>query len=61
MSYEAGSRECRRLVEAKENLIKTMESLKHLQNTEEINLNLKGIYDKLELMHEQRKKIEHED
>ncbi len=61
MSYEAGSKECRRIVEAKENLIKTMQTLKGLNNTEDINAKIKSIYDELENMHEARKKIEHEE
>ena len=34
MSYESGSLECRKLIEAKENLIKIMQSLESLDDTE---------------------------
>ena len=61
MSYEAGSTECRRIVDAKESLLKTMQSLKNLRNVEHINTQLKSIYEELELMHEERKQIEHEE
>ncbi len=61
MSYEAGSQECRRIVEAKEYLLKTMQSLDSLQSAESINVDLKNIYDQLEKMHELRKIIEEED
>ena len=61
MSYEAGSTECRRIVEAKDNLLKTLQALRDLRDTEEISIKLKSIYDELEQMHEKRKIIEHED
>ncbi|ABX08761.1 Hypothetical protein P9211_08301 [Prochlorococcus marinus str. MIT 9211] len=59
MSYEAGSQECRRIVDAKDNLIKVMQSLDNLQSAEMIKNKLKLIYDELEDMHEKRKEIEH--
>ncbi len=58
MSYESGSLECRKLVEAKENLIKTMQSLDCLNNAEHLNEKLKEIYKEIEDMHEERRKIE---
>ncbi len=58
MSYESGSLECRKLVEAKENLIKIMQSLEYLSNTEHINIKLKEIYKEIEEMHEIRRKLE---
>ncbi len=60
MSYESGSLECRRLVEAKENLLKAMQALDYLDNTEDINKELKGIYKEIEEMHDERKKLENE-
>ncbi|WP_320664053.1 hypothetical protein [Prochlorococcus sp. MIT 1223] len=61
MSYEAGSRECRSLIEAKENLIKGMQSLSAIKNTEHIQTQLKALYNELEEMHETRRKIEKEE
>ena len=58
MSYEAGSRECRVLTEAKENLIKVMASLSAIESTVNINNELKIIYNKLEDMHEERRNVE---
>ena len=58
MSYESGSLECRKLVEAKESLIKVMQSLDCLSNVEHINSKLKEIYKEIEEMHEERRKIE---
>ncbi|KGG15521.1 MULTISPECIES: hypothetical protein [unclassified Prochlorococcus] len=61
MSYESGSLECRRLVEIKENLIKTMQALDSLSSTEHITDRLKTIYNEIEEMHEERRKLENED
>ena len=36
MSYESGSLECRKLIEAKENLIQIMQSLEYLDDADEI-------------------------
>ena len=58
MSYEAGSRECKNLIEAKENLIKIMQSLSTIKNAEHIQTQLKSIYNELEAMHEIRRKVE---
>ena len=58
MSYESGSLECRKLVEAKESLIKTLQSLDCLTNTEDITVKLKEIYKEIEEMHEERRKLE---
>tara|TARA_Y100001968_G_scaffold311346_1_gene333294 strand:+ start:1084 stop:1272 length:189 start_codon:yes stop_codon:yes gene_type:complete len=60
MSNEAGSRECRNLIEAKENLIKIMQSLSSINNTENIQSQLREIYNELEGMHELRRKVENE-
>ena len=58
MSYEAGSKECRHLIEAKESLLLAMESLTNINSTDVLQKQIKEIYNKLELMHDQRKKIE---
>ncbi len=60
-SYESGSLECRRLIEAKENLLKVMKALDYLENVEDINLKLKAIYKEMERMHDKRKQIENEE
>ena len=58
MSYEAGSKECRHLIEAKESLLSAMESLSNINSTDTIQMQIKDIYSELELMHDNRKKIE---
>ena len=58
MSYEAGSKECRHLIEAKESLLLAMESLSKINSTDILQIQLKEIYNKLEVMHDKRKKIE---
>ena len=58
MSYEAGSKECRLLIDAKENLLSAMDSLSRISSTENLQLQLKDIYKTLENMHEKRRKIE---
>jgi len=58
MSYEAGSKECRHLVEAKESLLSAMESLSKINSTDPLQIQIKEIYKKLENMHDNRKKIE---
>ena len=58
MSYEAGSKECRHLVEAKESLLSAMESLSKINSTDPLQIQIKEIYKKLEIMHDNRKKIE---
>ena len=60
MSYEAGSRECKNLIEAKENLIKVMQSLSTIKNVEHIDIQLKEIYKELEAIHDIRRKVENE-
>ena len=59
-SYESGSLECRRLIEAKENLLKVMQALDYLNNIDHINGKLKDIYKEIEVMHDKRKQIENE-
>ena len=58
MSYEAGSKECRHLIEAKESLLLAMESLSKINSTDVVQIQIKEIYNKLEMMHDKRKKIE---
>ena len=58
MAYEAGSRECRTLIEAKENLIKIMQSLRSIKDLDHIQVQLRDIYNELEEMHEDRRKLE---
>ena len=55
MSYEAGSSECRGLIEAKESLIKAMNSLGAIKNLDHIQKSLREIYNELELLHESRR------
>ena len=58
MSYEAGSKECRHLIDAKESLLSAMESLSNINSTDTLQMQIKDIYSELELMHDNRKKIE---
>ena len=58
MSYEAGSKECRHLIDAKESLLSAMETLSNIKSTELIQIQIKEIYNKLEKMHDNRKEIE---
>ena len=58
MSYEAGSKECRHLIEAKESLLSAMESLSNIHSTDALQIQIKEIYKNLEIMHDKRKKIE---
>ena len=55
MSYEAGSPECRALIEAKESLIKAMNSLGAIKNLDHIQKTLREIYNDLEQLHESRR------
>ncbi len=59
MSYEAGSKECRHLIEAKESLLLAMESLSKINSTDVLQIQIKEIYNKLEVMHDKRKQIEY--
>ena len=58
MSYEAGSKECRHLIEAKDSLLSAMESLSNISSTDVLQIQIKEIYNHLEIMHDNRKKIE---
>ena len=55
MSYEAGSSQCRGLIEAKESLIKAMNSLGAIENLGHIQETLREIYKELEQIHESRR------
>ena len=58
MSYEAGSKECRHLIDAKESLLSAMESLSDIRDTENLQLQIKDIYNMLEKMHDKRRDFE---
>ncbi len=58
MSYEAGSKECRHLIEAKDSLLSAMTSLSNINSTDLLQSQIKEIYNKLEIMHDNRKEIE---
>tara|TARA_B100000212_G_C27210200_1_gene462638 strand:+ start:402 stop:596 length:195 start_codon:yes stop_codon:yes gene_type:complete len=58
MSYEAGSKECRNLIDAKESLLSAMESLSGIGSTESLQIQIKEIYNALEKMHDNRREIE---
>ena len=55
MSSEAGSTQCRALIEAKESLIKSMRSLETIENLDHIQKTLREIYNELEQLHESRR------
>ena len=55
MSSEAGSPQCRGLIEAKESLIRAMNSLGAVENLEHIQKDLREIYNELEKAHETRR------
>ena len=55
MISEAGSAQCRALIEAKESLIKAMNSLGTIENSDHIQENLRDIYNELEQLHESRR------
>ena len=58
MSYEAGSKECRNLIDAKESLLSAMESLSEIRETENLQLQIKDIFNTLEMMHDDRRDLE---
>ena len=58
MSYEAGSKECRNLIDAKESLLSAMESLSEIRDAENLQLQIKDIYNTLEKMHDIRRDME---
>ena len=58
MSYEAGSKECRNLIEAKDSILSAMESLNGISSSENLQIQLKDIYKALDIMHDKRRAIE---
>ena len=58
MSSEAGSTQCRGLIEAKESLLKAMNSLGSIENVDHIQKILLDLYNELEQLHESRRKKE---
>ena len=59
MPYEAGSKECRHLIDSKESLLSALESLSKINSTDVLQVQIREIYNKLEIMHDKRKKIEY--
>ena len=55
MSSAAGSTHCRGLIEAKENLLKAMNSLGSIENLDHIQKTLRDVYNELEQLHESRR------
>ncbi len=55
MSSEAGSTQCRGLIEAKESIINAVNSLGAIENSESIKKSLFDIYNELEQLHESRR------
>ena len=55
MSSEAGSTQCRGLIEAKESLIKAMNSLGAIENSDHIQNTLRDVYNELEQLHDSRR------
>ena len=55
MSSEAGSTQCRGLIEAKDSLLKAMNSLGSIENIDHIQKTLRDVYNELEQMHESRR------
>ena len=55
MSSEAGSTQCRGLIEAKENLIKVMNSLRAIENSDHLQETIREVYNELEKLHESRR------
>ena len=55
MSSEAGSTQCRGLIEAKESLIKAMNSLGAIEDLDHIQKTLREVYNELEQLHESRR------
>ena len=55
MSLEAGSTQCRGLIEAKESLIKAMNSLGSIKDLDHIQKTLRDIYNELEELHDSRR------
>ncbi len=58
MSYEPGSLQCRLLIDAKEHLLNTIKTLTKINDMESIKTQLLDIYNELEELHEDRRKME---
>ena len=58
MSYEPGSPECRSLIEAKDNILNAIKSIKGIESTNHLHSELMKIYNELEGIHELRRNIE---
>ena len=58
MSSEAGSTQCRGLIEAKESLLQAMNSLGAIENLDHIQKILREVYKELEQLHESRRRKE---
>ena len=61
MSSEAGSPQCRGLIEAKESLLQAMNSLGAIENLDHIQKILRDVYNELEQLHESRRIVESTD
>ena len=55
MIDEAGSPQCRGLIEAKESLLRAMNSLGSIENLEHIQDTLRDVFNELETIHESRR------
>ena len=55
MSSEAGSTQCRGLIEAKERILQAMNSLGAIENLDHIQKTLLEVYNELEKLHESRR------
>ena len=55
MSAEAGSTQCRGLIEAKESLINAMNSLGAIENSNHLQDTLREVYNELEKLHDSRR------
>ena len=55
MSSEAGSTQCRGLIEAKDSLLKAMNSLGSIENIDHIQKILRDVYNELEQLHDSRR------
>tara|TARA_B100000700_G_scaffold279065_1_gene327697 strand:- start:207 stop:392 length:186 start_codon:yes stop_codon:yes gene_type:complete len=58
MSYEAGSLECRLLIEGKEHILNAIKSLSNIEDMDNVQSQLLSIYNLLESMHDDRKEKE---
>ena len=58
MTLEAGSSQCRGLIEAKEYILRAMNSLESIENLEIIKKNLLDTFNQLEKAHEERREKE---